>query len=148
MLKHLAENQSRTYVSMDSTMARALAQSDPALFSQTYKPPIIIDEIQKAPELFEQMKIICDESGERGLFRLIGSQQYKMMKNVRETLAGRIGILELYSLTKSEAENLSFPNELGFSLPCDNRTAQKLCLFGFQSKFQFIGFFHKFPLFF
>ena len=118
MLKHLAANQNRTYVSMDNTMARALAKSDPVLFFQTYKPPIIIDEIQKAPELFEQIKIMCDESEERGSFWLTGSQQYKMMKNVRETLAGRVGILELYSLSKKEVEGLTFPNELDFSLPC------------------------------
>lgn len=118
MLKHLAAEQNRTYVSMDNAMARALAKSDPVLFFQTYKPPIIIDEIQKAPELFEQIKIMCDESEERGMFWLTGSQQYKMMKNIRETLAGRIGILELYSLSKSETEGLAFPNELDFSLPC------------------------------
>lgn len=118
MLKHLAAKQNRTYVSLDNTMARTLAQSDPVLFFQTYKPPIIIDEIQKAPELFEQIKIICDNTEERGLFWLTGSQQYKTMKNVRETLAGRIGILELYSLSKNEVERLTFPNELDFSLPC------------------------------
>ena len=118
MLRHLASGQNRTYVSMDNTMARMLAKTDPVLFFQTYKPPIIIDEIQKAPELFEQIKIMCDESEERGLFWLTASQQYKMMKNIRETLAGRIGILELYSLSKNEAEGRSFPNELDFSLPC------------------------------
>lgn len=118
MLKHLAEGQKRTYVSMDNTMARMLAQSDPVLFFQTYKPPIIIDEIQKAPELFEQIKIMCDETEERGLFWLTGSQQYRMMKNIRETLAGRIGILELYSLTKNEIENIKFSNEPDFSLKC------------------------------
>ncbi|MCI8379915.1 MAG: ATP-binding protein [Lachnospiraceae bacterium] len=118
MLKHLSAKQNRTYVSMDNTMARALAKSDPVLFFQTYKPPIIIDEIQKAPELFEQIKIICDEREERGLFWLTGSQQYKTMKNIRETLAGRIGILELYSFTKNEAEGLTFPNEMDFSLSC------------------------------
>lgn len=118
MLKHLAAEQNRTYVSLDNTMARALAQSDPVLFFQTYKPPIIIDEIQKAPELFEQIKIICDNTEERGVFWLTGSQQYKTMTNVRETLAGRIGILELYSLSKNEVEGLTFPNELDFSLPC------------------------------
>lgn len=118
MLKHLATEQNRTYVTMDNTMARALAKSDPVLFFQTYKPPIIIDEIQKAPELFEQIKMMCDESEERGMFWLTGSQQYKTMKNIRETMAGRIGILELYSLSKSEIEGLDFPNELDFSLPC------------------------------
>lgn len=118
MLKHLAAEQSRTYVSMDNAMARELAKSDSMLFFQIYKPPIIIDEIQKAPELFEQIKVICDGSEERGLFWLTGSQQYKMMKNIRETLAGRIGILELYSLSKNEVEGLDFPNEMDFSLPC------------------------------
>lgn len=117
MLKHLAKEQNRTYVSMDNAMARMLAKSDPVLFFQTYKPPIIIDEIQKATELFEQIKLICDENEEKGLFWLTGSQQFKMMNNVRETLAGRIGILELYSLSKSETENVVFPNELDFSLP-------------------------------
>lgn len=114
MLKNLAKEQNRTYVSMDNTMTRILAKSDPVLFFQTYKPPIIIDEIQKAPELFEQIKIMCDESEERGLFWLTGSQQYNMMKNIRETMAGRIGILELYSLSKNEVEGLTFPNELDF----------------------------------
>ena len=118
ILKHLAEGQKRTYVSMDNTMARTLAKSDPVLFFQTYKPPIIIDEIQKAPELFEQIKIMCDESEERGLFWLTGSQQYNMMNNVREALAGRIGILELYSLSKNEVDGIRFPNEMDFSLAC------------------------------
>ena len=118
MLKHLAEGQNRTYVTLDNMMARMLAKSDPALFFQTYKPPITIDEIQKAPELFEQIKLICDEKDERGLFWLTGSQQYKMMKNVRETLAGRVGILELYSLSIREMKHCVFPNELDFSLDC------------------------------
>ena len=118
MLKHLAENENRTYVSMDNQMARALAKTDPVLFFQMYKPPIIIDEIQKAPELFEQIKIMCDETDQRGLFWLTGSQQYHMISNIRETLAGRIGILELYSLSKNETDNIIFPNELDFTLDC------------------------------
>ena len=114
MLKHLAGSD-RTYVTMDNTMARDLAQSDPVLFFQTYKPPILIDEVQKAPELFEQIKIICDESDEKGLIWLTGSQQYNMMKRVRETLAGRIGILELYSLSAREKAGLVFDTDLDFS---------------------------------
>ena len=66
MLKHLAEGTNRTYVSLDNAMIRDLAKSDPVLFFQTYKPPILIDEVQKAPELFEQIKVICDESDEKG----------------------------------------------------------------------------------
>lgn len=115
MLKHLAES-GRTYVTMDNAMARELAQSDPVLFFQTYKPPILIDEIQKAPELFEQIKLICDESDQKGLIWLTGSQQYKMMQRVRETLSGRIGILELYSLSAREKAGLLFDEDLDFSL--------------------------------
>ena len=116
MLKHLAEGTNRTYVSLDNAMVRELAQTDPVLFFQTYKPPILIDEVQKAPELFEQIKIICDESDEKGLIWLTGSQQYKMMEKVRETLAGRIGILELYSLSQREKNGLVFEEGLDFSL--------------------------------
>ena len=116
MMKHLAEGTGRTYVTLDNTLARDLAKRDPILFFQTYKPPILIDEVQKAPELFEQIKIMCDESDEKGLFWLTGSQQYKMMKKIRETLAGRLGILELYSLSQKEKSGISFDTELDFSL--------------------------------
>lgn len=116
MLKHLAEGTNRTYVSLDNAMVRELAQKDPVLFFQTYKPPILIDEIQKAPELFEQIKIMCDESEEKGRFWLTGSQQFNMMKKVRETLAGRIGITELYGLSQREKDGIVFDDELAFSL--------------------------------
>jgi predicted AAA+ superfamily ATPase len=118
MLRHLAEGQNRTYVTLDDLMARDLAKSDPVLFFQKFKPPIIIDEVQYAPELFGQIKILCDQSEETGLFWLTGSQRYSMMKNVRETLAGRIGILELYSLSMNEKEGIHFDNDLDFSLQC------------------------------
>ena len=116
MMKHLAEGTGRTYVTLDNTLARDLAKRDPVLFFQTYKPPILIDEVQKAPELFEQIKIMCDESDEKGLFWLTGSQQYKKMKKIRETLVGRLGILELYSLSQKEKSGISFDSELDFSL--------------------------------
>ena len=116
MLKHLCEGTDRTYVSLDNMMARELAQTDPVLFFQTYKPPILIDEVQKAPELFEQIKIMCDESDEKGLFWLTGSQQYKMMTKIRDTLAGRIGILNLYSMSQREKNNIVFDTALDYSL--------------------------------
>ena len=116
MMKHLSEGTERTYVSLDNSMVRALAKSDPVLFFQTYKPPILIDEVQKAPELFEQIKIICDNTEEKGLIWMTGSQQYNMMSKVRETLAGRIGIMELYGLSQREKRGASFDDELDFSL--------------------------------
>jgi len=118
MLRHLAEGQNRTYVTLDNLMARNLAKTDPVLFFQTYKPPIIIDEVQYAPELFSQIKILCDESEETGLFWLTGSQQFSMIKNVRETLAGRVGILEMFSLSMNEKDGVTFDSALDFSLPC------------------------------
>jgi predicted AAA+ superfamily ATPase len=116
MLRHLAGESGRTFVSLDDLMARNLAKTDPVLFFQTYKPPIIIDEIQYAPELFSQIKILCEDSEETGRFWVTGSQQYKIMKNVHESLAGRIAILELYSLTKNEKEGIFYKDELDFSL--------------------------------
>lgn len=125
MLKHLSD-ENRTYVTMDNAMARDLAKSDPALFFQTYKVPILIDEVQKAPELFEQIKLICDESEEKGLIWLTGSEQYQMMEKVRETLAGRIGILELYSLSAREKSGLVFEDDLDFSLESLQSRQKKL----------------------
>jgi predicted AAA+ superfamily ATPase len=99
-------------------MARNLAKSDPVLFFQTYKPPIVIDEVQYAPLLFGQIKILCDSSEEPGQFWLTGSQRYDMMRNVRETLAGRLGVLDLYSFSMNEKNGVIFDNELDYSLEC------------------------------
>lgn len=115
MLKHLAEGSGRTYVSLDNLAVRELAQNDPVLFFQTYKPPILIDEVQHAPQLFERIKFLCDQSDDKGLFWLTGSQRFGMMKNVRESLAGRIGILELYSLSQREKSGVLFDEPLTFS---------------------------------
>lgn len=118
MLKHLCEGQERAYVTLDNRMARELAKSDPVLFFQTYKPPILIDEVQYAPELFSQIKIMCDESDQRGLFWLTGSKQFSVMKAIQESLAGRVGILTLYGLSQREKAGIYFEDTLDFSLPC------------------------------
>lgn len=105
MLRHLAENTGRTFVSMDDRGNRELARRDPGLFFQTFKPPILIDEVQKAPELFEHIKMICDETNETGLFWLIGSESKKLLKNAGDSLAGRVCILKMYSLSLKETVN-------------------------------------------
>ena len=102
MLKHLAQDAGRVYVTMDDSAARELAERDPKLFFQMYKPPILIDEVQKAPVLFEQIKIICDESDKRGQFWLTGSQSKKLLKQAGDSLAGRICVLKMYSLSAKE----------------------------------------------
>ena len=113
MLRHLSKN--RTYVSLDDTDNLFLAKQDPKLFFMRYKPPIIIDEVQKAPELFPYIKILCDESEETGLFWLTGSEQFSMMKNITESLAGRIGIMTLYPLSMNEITGVRFDQPIDFS---------------------------------
>ena len=110
MLKYLAENTGRTYVSMDDADIRELAEKDPKLFFQMYKPPILIDEAQKAPALFEQIKIICDESDERGRFWMTGSQSKKLLKQAGDSLAGRICILKMFGLSYKELAD--FPDDI------------------------------------
>lgn len=104
MLQHLAKGTGRRYVSMDRADYRDLAERDPVLFFQTFPPPLLIDEIQKAPKLLEQIKIMADESEEKGQFWLTGSQHFSMMRRVQETLAGRVGILHLYPFSQAEIE--------------------------------------------
>ncbi len=68
----------------------------------------MIDEAQKAPELFEYIKIICDEFDRMGLFWLTGSESKKLLKGAQDSLAGRICILKMYSLSQREkAEKMS-----------------------------------------
>lgn len=116
MLKELAKEEKRTIVTMDNDYDRELAKNDPVLFFQTYKPPILIDEIQKAPELLEQIKIMCDESDERGRFWLTGSQRKRLMEKSQESLAGRLGILKLYGLSQREKAGALHTSELDFSM--------------------------------
>lgn len=102
MLKTLAKDTGRTCVSMDDADIRDLAQRDPKLFFQMYQPPILIDEVQKAPALFEQIKLLCDESDERGRFWLTGSQSKKLVKQAGDSLSGRICLLKMFSLSAKE----------------------------------------------
>lgn len=103
MLKMLAE-ENRRIVTLDDLDVRLLAKKDPALFMQRYKPPLIIDEIQYAPELLPYIKMAVDASGRNGEYWLTGSQAFHLMKNASESLAGRVGILNLLGLSASEIE--------------------------------------------
>lgn len=101
LLQKLAEKD-RKYVTLDDPDARLLAKNDPALFMQRYTPPVIIDEIQYAPEILPYIKMNVDSSKRKGDFWLTGSQVFQTMKNVSESLAGRVGIIELLGLSNSE----------------------------------------------
>ena len=105
MLKKIKEKE-RSYVSLDELEIRRLAKDDPKLFLQRYPAPLIIDEIQYAPELLPYIKAIVDESDKKGLYWLTGSQQFQLMKNVSESLAGRVGIVNMFSLSIAEKKKL------------------------------------------
>ena len=101
MLQKLADNR-RNYVTLDDPMVRDLAVSDPELFLQRFKPPVIIDEIQYAPQLLPFIKMYVDRNSEKGAIWLTGSQTFHLMKNASESLAGRVGIVQLLGLSNSE----------------------------------------------
>lgn len=90
------------YVSLDDLTFRQQAQSNPKLFLEEHSWPLLIDEVQYAPELFPYIKMIVDEKNKRGMYWLTGSQQISLMKNVQESLAGRVGLVKLNSLTYAE----------------------------------------------
>jgi predicted AAA+ superfamily ATPase len=106
MLKKLSreEGRNRVYVSLDNLNDRALAQKDPEMFFQLHKPPLFIDEIQYAPELFAYIKIHIDTRHRPGDFWLTGSQLFKLMRGAQESLAGRIALLQLLPLSQNETE--------------------------------------------
>jgi len=105
MLQRLAEAE-RKYVSLDDPLARSMAKNDPGLFLQRYKPPVIIDEIQYAPEILPYIKIYADTHKRKGEFWLTGSQSFHMMKNVTESLAGRMAIIQMFGLSASEISDV------------------------------------------
>jgi hypothetical protein len=103
LLQQLAQPD-RKYVSLDNPAIRESAISAPDLFFQRFTPPLILDEIQYAPQLFPYIKMIVDERKENGLFWLTGSQVFEMMRNVQESLAGRVSLLRLFGFSQAEKE--------------------------------------------
>ena len=101
ILKQLMEG-ARSYVTLDDLEERHLAKTDPALFLQMHSLPIMIDEVQYAPELFSYIKIAVDNGVAPGAFWLTGSQAFKLMELAQESLAGRIAILHMPSLSQHE----------------------------------------------
>lgn len=116
MLEHLieVEGKGRKKVSLDDLTLRELAKTDPKMFFQLYQPPLLIDEVQYAPELFPYIKIMVDERHQPGDFWLTGSQLFKMMEGVQESLTGRVALLHLSPLSQSEI--MKRPPEPPFSL--------------------------------
>jgi len=103
MLMKIAEK-GRGYVTLDDPNARNMAINEPGLFLQRYEPPIIIDEIQYAPNLMQHIKLYVDENKKMGDIWMTGSQMFHLMKNVSESLAGRVGIIKMQGFSGAELD--------------------------------------------
>ena len=106
LLKHLYSN--INYVTFDDLLFKNLANDDPKLFISNLPKPSIIDEVQYTPNIFPYIKIECDNTNNSGNYLLTGSQQMKIMKKAKESLAGRVSILELQTLCLREINNVDF----------------------------------------
>ena len=96
------------HATLDDPIVRESASLQSGTFFKDNPPPVFVDEIQKAPELFEQIKLLLDRSRKKGQFYMCGSQQFKMMKGVSESLAGRIGLVTLLGLSLREINRVDF----------------------------------------
>jgi predicted AAA+ superfamily ATPase len=104
MLRHLMAGTGRTYLSLDDLDIRKSANEDPKRFLARYEPPLLIDEIQYAPGLFTYLKIMVDERQVPGDFWMTGSQTFKLMRGIQESMAGRVAHIRLSSLSQAEVE--------------------------------------------
>jgi predicted AAA+ superfamily ATPase len=89
-------------VTLDDPVSLEMAINEPGQFFREYAPPIFIDEIQYSPKLFSYVKMIVDSHKKNGLFFMSGSQQFSLMKNLSESLAGRVGIVDILGLSLRE----------------------------------------------
>ena len=93
------------FVTLELPSVAEQAEADPTMFLARHPPPVIIDEVQRAPGLFRHIKVAVDRDRERyGAFLLTGSQLLKLMKEVSDSLAGRASIVQLEPLTYAEAK--------------------------------------------
>ena len=123
MLQKLMEGTDRSYVSLDDLNERSLAKTDPEMFLQLHKPPVLIDEVQYAPELFTYIKIHVDKTHKPGDFWLTGSQVFKLMQGVQESLAGRVAVLSMTSLSQAEIDGAA---TAPFTVELDVLSARKI----------------------
>ena len=102
MLEHLMEGSTRQKVSLDDIENRRLAKNDPAFFLEVHPAPVLIDEVQYAPELFSYIKIKIDQGASPGSYWLTGSQAFSLMELASESLAGRVAIVHMSALSQTE----------------------------------------------
>ena len=98
----------RKYVPIDDPFIEEQANDNPNMFMMLNQPPVIYDEVQRAPGLFRFIKIACDASNQKGLFCLSGSQPLELIEEASESLSGRVGIVEMLPLSQREIDRDPF----------------------------------------
>mgnify|MGYP002624993214 CR=1 FL=1 len=126
MLEHLMEGSKRQKVTLDDAENRRLAQSDPALFLEMHPAPVLIDEVQYAPQLFSCIKINVDNGAAPGSYWLTGSQAFQLMELAQESLAGRTAIVHMSALSQSELYGDGTTEPLSINLEKLNRRKEHL----------------------
>ena len=116
MLEHLMEGTNRRKVSLDDAENRKLAKTDPGLFLELHPAPVLIDEVQYAPELFSYIKIKVDNGATPGSYWLTGSQAFHLMELAQESLAGRTAIVHMAALSQSELYGEAWTEPLSLTL--------------------------------
>ena len=128
MLEHLMEGTNRQRVTLDDAENRRLAKSDPALFIGLHPAPVLIDEVQYAPELFAYIKIKVDNGAAPGSYWLTGSQAFQLMELAQESLAGRTAIIHMSAMSQTELYGDGLTEPLSLELDSLNmRKAHLAC---------------------
>jgi predicted AAA+ superfamily ATPase len=136
MLEHLMEGTNRQKVTLDDTENRRLAKTDPALFLELHPAPVLIDEVQYAPELFSYIKINVDNGAAPGSYWLTGSQAFQLMELAQESLAGRTAIVHMSALSQSELYGDHWSEPLSLDLQKLNSRKEHLAACGSAEMFE------------
>ena len=136
MLEHLMEGTNRQKVTLDDTENRQLAKTDPALFLELHPAPVLIDEVQYAPELFSYIKINVDKGAAPGSYWLTGSQAFQLMELAQESLAGRTAIVHMSALSQSELYGDHWSEPLSLNLQKLNSRKEHLAACGSAEMFE------------
>ena len=136
MLEHLMEGTNRQKVTLDDTENRRLAKTDPALFLELHPAPVLIDEVQYAPELFSYIKINVDNGAAPGSYWLTGSQAFQLMEPAQESLAGRTAIVHMSALSQSELYGDHWSEPLSLDLQKLNSRKEHLAACGSAEMFE------------
>ena len=136
MLEHLMGGTNRQKVTLDDIENRRLAKTDPALFLELHPAPVLIDEVQYAPELFSYIKINVDNGAAPSSYWLTGSQAFQLMELAQESLAGRTAIVHMSALSQSELYGDHWSEPLSLNLQKLNSRKEHLAACGSAEMFE------------